>query len=541
MNLPNWIDGPEGGTPLSAANLRELNDAILERLKRWQPSTAYAMGEQVVSPDNDVVSAALAHTSGPVYNPANWGRSVTFEPALPPDGTATKFLRGDREWVTLDLSGAGESTSTHEQEDMEVLILASNASAPVGSKLTVPTHLSPGGGQTTHPSVLFFPDSWNGYKYWMAHTPYPAGNDDHEDPNICASDDGSTWVVPAGLTNPIDDADGTPEYNSDVDLKMGPNNTMYLFWRWYAGAGNGGTEERLKYSTSTDGVNWSAPVVFYQSDHLVQRLVSPSLIFEDNAWTMYAVDTIPSPNRVVRLRSNTADPESPWTDAVTISVGAMQAGKEPWHIYMLKYGGRYYGLLNDATTDSNGGGGDILLVISADGVTFGNSTVPVIPKVQAGEHDQLYRSTMVPAVEGGRFGFRVWYTGWLTGPPSVWNIYRTFLGEGIWKQLVLEGAWLTYTGGGGYRPGIRYKKVGNTVTLEGAVRSGAAASNLTTLPVGAAPVGTFMAPVNVAGVLGQIQIFADTGAAPADDRKVRFFQGAGAPSYLPFHIKYEVV
>lgn len=58
-----------------------------------------------------------------------------------------------------------------------------------------------------HPSVLYFPDSWNGYKYWMAETPYSPKcqpyRDRNECPSIHVSQDGVNWLVPDGLTNPI--------------------------------------------------------------------------------------------------------------------------------------------------------------------------------------------------------------------------------------------------------------------------------------------------------------------------------------------------
>ena len=58
-------------------------------------------------------------------------------------------------------------------ESYEVVPLPARITGLVGDRLTVPTHVTPAGGQTTHPSVLFFPDGWNGFEYWMAHTPYP--------------------------------------------------------------------------------------------------------------------------------------------------------------------------------------------------------------------------------------------------------------------------------------------------------------------------------------------------------------------------------
>lgn len=55
----------------------------------WQPLTSYAAGAQVVSPNNDVVSALAAHTSGATYTPANWALSATYASQLTADSTTT--------------------------------------------------------------------------------------------------------------------------------------------------------------------------------------------------------------------------------------------------------------------------------------------------------------------------------------------------------------------------------------------------------------------------------------------------------------------
>lgn len=298
-------------------------------------------------------------------------------------------------------------------------------SGPVGAKLTIPTHVTPTGGETTHPSVVFIPGGWNGFAYWMAHTPYPAGNDDHEDPNIVASNDGITWQVPPGLTNPIDDQSGQPEFNSDVDLRL-VGDTLYLFWRFFD-PNAAGAEENLYYSTSTDGVTWAAKTLFYTSDQTVRRLLSPCLLVEGGTWMMWAVDILPSPNTVVRLTGG-ALPENAWSAPTIVDVGAMQSGKEPWHLGLIKFSGWYVGLLTDTTLDSSGLDGDDLFIAGQDGLTFANSGGTVIPRDQAGEHDQLYRATLIPQTVGQVAGYRVWYSAWLLGPPQIWNIYRTLIG-----------------------------------------------------------------------------------------------------------------
>ena len=46
----------------------------------WTPSTAYKVGQQVIAPNNDVVSANVAHTSSATYGTdvAKWTPSSTF-------------------------------------------------------------------------------------------------------------------------------------------------------------------------------------------------------------------------------------------------------------------------------------------------------------------------------------------------------------------------------------------------------------------------------------------------------------------------------
>lgn len=537
MALQSWSDGAAGGTPLSAENLNEMTDEINASIKRWRGSTQYAAGERVVSPSGDIVTALINHFSSTTFAEASWGLSPTFELQLPEGGTATRFLRGDRTWQTINTGGGAEGAAGF---PVEVLTDPALVSGPWGTKVQVPTPEHATNGQLVHPSVLFFPEGWNGYKYWMGMTPYPGGDDAYEDPCIVASQDGITWVVPPGQVNPIDNADGSPEYNSDTDLKMGPNNTLYLFWR-FRDDNAVGQEENLFYSTSTDGVTWTPKVRFLQNAVATRQLVSPSMVFEDNRWIMYAVDIVPATNTVVRLENGSVDPETPWTDPVILTTGAPTAGKEPWHLYVIKFGGRTYMLRADCTAGANGSAPNLQFMVSSDGFTFVGAQREVIPMSQPGQHDQLYRATMIPAFENGIFGFRVWYTGWTTSPQQWW-LFRTFISaqaDGVWKNVPLASGWVNYVGGGGYYTGgLRYKKVGRTVTLEGCVKSGAAGSVIATLPAEARPASTFFPQVNAGGTSAMLQMFGASVAEP-DLGDVKYFTGPAAPTYLPINITYQ--
>lgn len=141
----------------------------------------------------------------------------------------------DTFWGKLKNELAGQPTSMVPTTDMELIKF------PVVHGLT--------GG--THPSVEYFPRGWNGYKYWMAYTPYPGT--DNENPVIVSSMDGYKWVKPSGLSNPISP---TPEtgYNSDTELVYAPGNKLYCYWRWYT---NTGDENILWRMESTNGINWT--------------------------------------------------------------------------------------------------------------------------------------------------------------------------------------------------------------------------------------------------------------------------------------------
>jgi hypothetical protein len=60
-----------------------------------------------------------------------------------------------------------------------------------------------------HPAVLYFKDGWNGYKYWMAETPFSPKAQPYPDrfecPTIHVSNDGVNWAYIGEELKPIDD------------------------------------------------------------------------------------------------------------------------------------------------------------------------------------------------------------------------------------------------------------------------------------------------------------------------------------------------
>lgn len=92
MPARNWATGPAGGTPISAAALNGIETDLDARLPVWKAGVVYEVGARVISPNNDIVTATTAHTSGVSYLAANWATSTTFiKPALigVPNGIAS--------------------------------------------------------------------------------------------------------------------------------------------------------------------------------------------------------------------------------------------------------------------------------------------------------------------------------------------------------------------------------------------------------------------------------------------------------------------
>jgi lysophospholipase L1-like esterase len=70
----------DGLTAWAALPYKPTAADVAKMVPRWAPTTAYTAGQQVVSPNNDVVSAIAAHTSSASFTPANWSGSGTYGP-----------------------------------------------------------------------------------------------------------------------------------------------------------------------------------------------------------------------------------------------------------------------------------------------------------------------------------------------------------------------------------------------------------------------------------------------------------------------------
>ncbi len=205
------------------------------------------------------------------------------------------------------------------------VIISSNGLAP----LKIRTY--DGSSQLTHPKVLHFKSGWNGWKYWMAFTPYPFGNDDYENPSIVVSQNGYDWVTPKGLKNPLTgvpkDVDRGGHYSDPHILTNG--SSMELWYRYNParekGSGSNNGINMIFRVKSKDGVNWSKPELVFNDKN---TYLSPVIIYEENKYktwfTNYSGD--------MKYRES-SDGKS-WTDAKLVNIEL--PGYNPWHQDIIK-------------------------------------------------------------------------------------------------------------------------------------------------------------------------------------------------------------
>ena len=269
----------------------------------------------------------------------------------------------------------------------------------------------------THPSVIEAPNgSWKGYRYWMAMTPYPT--EPRENPCVLVSNDKRNWEIPTGGTNPVvplaEAIAAGYEYGSDTELIFVDDNTLMMFYR-FAISTTPPLKEIILYKTSTDGINWSAPVTVGLSNSIRNdTLLSPAVIRLANGdMAMYTVNASGSYGVVERRLST--DNGLTWGSPTTC---ATPNDHSPWHIAIRLVDGVYYLL----SCDRNPGAPTVLVFMtSTDGINFTGDTGWSVPLIGATyDAGGYYRSTFLPAATkfGGPISFDVFATVMNAGKTS---------------------------------------------------------------------------------------------------------------------------
>lgn len=186
-----------------------------------------------------------------------------------------------------------------------------------------------GDNQPTHPSVFDFGEKWNGWRYWMAYSPYPYANGEEENPCIAVSDDMTSWHLPEGLHNPIafNEETGCDELKDPHIVYNCQSDSIEM---WYLGRINGtiasGTDLLLMRKKSANGVEWS----HYEVLDTVNGTLSPSIIYEDGKYRRWSIQPSSDGISGQLLYSESQDAFN-WTTRSACCIGTCVDIPRIWH------------------------------------------------------------------------------------------------------------------------------------------------------------------------------------------------------------------
>lgn len=152
-----------------------------------------------------------------------------------------------------------------------------------------------GSNEFTHPSVLYFEKGFNGYKYWMAYTPYHNCNVSIENPCIAVSNDGINFIKPLNINNPLlpivknEKNAKKIEYYNDPNL-IYVNDKLELWYRYTTETIDKKYQQKIYRIISDDGIVWSKPELMLEDKNNENNLVSISILYDNNEYKIFYFD-----------------------------------------------------------------------------------------------------------------------------------------------------------------------------------------------------------------------------------------------------------
>ena len=318
----------------------------------------------------------------------------------------------------VSAEGAGLAIITAEQNGQRAQCAVSVTPLSTHAKRALNMVNAYGDIYNYHPSVQYFADGWNGYKYWCAFTPYKNNDDQWENPHILASNDLKNWEEPSGFSNPLEPKPENYErgqvYNSDTELVFNTDTGLLeCWWRFYDRPNK---RTVLRRKTTSDGVHWSAKEDMVTGELYVYDFLSPALIYEDGMYKMWAINQ--NTGHSIDYRES-SDGKS-WSEIRKIKVEYDDKELAHWHLDVIRSAkgyemsiSAYYPAENDRVHMS------LYYSYSPDNVNYTKAVLLFKPLKGTGAWDNmgLYRSSLLYA--GGKY--YLFYSGLNTsiGPSGM--------------------------------------------------------------------------------------------------------------------------
>lgn len=271
-----------------------------------------------------------------------------------------------------------------------------------------------------HPSVFYFKEGWNGYKYWMAETPFSPSckpyRDRNECPSIHVSNDGIIWSEIS--KNPIDDL--TEKEVANLDYFSDPH-LVFVKDRlecWYRKSDRHSKTDNhgnvtLNRKTTYDGKNWTEREILVDfktgKSPLGKMVVSHSVIYTNSKYHIWYVDrehNITGGDMQREILYSISIDGKDWsvTNRCTLS------GKEtnPWHIDVNFIDGTFWLICYNYT--------DLTLWSSSNGIDFTYIKTILSPaSIGSFYSNGLYRAVLIKDDK-----YKLYF--------SADNYFKTFIG-----------------------------------------------------------------------------------------------------------------
>ncbi|MEK3910892.1 hypothetical protein [Paenibacillus sp. FSL H7-0331] len=249
-------------------------------------------------------------------------------------------------------------------------------------------------GQCVHPSVLYFPQAWEGHRYWMAFTPYPDGNDQLENPSVVVSDNGIHWTVPTGLSNPVVPSPGTTaDYLSDPHLFV-HDKQMYMIYREYLRSVTP-FEERWFIMHSLNGIDWGPPVEITYNNKSIQ--VSACVLHDGSQFVMYFVTYTAGNFKSIQKIVCKGDPmlKENWSEPKDVQLTGLPDGVWPWHLDVTLNPDNSWDMLLTTCKGIGGVHSRLHYAFSLNGDDWSTTAVPFIQPLHPLENSLHYKASMI--------------------------------------------------------------------------------------------------------------------------------------------------
>ncbi len=334
---------------------------VAESAKTTKPFTVTKFGISTAYPN--------VYFKGILRQLRRWNIARTAEQML---ADPMAFLTGEEDglinfWNLRELEGSTAHDITGDTDGTVYGASWVTLQKPVYEPLNIPTYVDDF-FSVAHPSVVYSPDGWNGYKYWMCFTPTGL----NENPSIVVSDDGYEWAEPPGISNPIVPAAEVTEdgynHDSDPDLVVMPDGNLAAYFRFATDSGS--IKEAIYRKTSSDGITWSARAKVLETPDHNQKLMSPSIVVEDdNTYSMFTINATVGDN-TQRVEKRTSPDGLTWSEPVTC---VLPFSFRAWHIEVVKGATKYHAVINSDITEG------LYYFSSDDGINWQGSTGYAVP------------------------------------------------------------------------------------------------------------------------------------------------------------------